>query len=282
METRVLGRTAERLSIVGFGGIIVKDETDTDAANYVAEAIDRGVNYFDVAPGYGNAEEKLGPALEPYRDNVFLACKTHERKKEGAAADLDRSLRRLHTDHFDLYQLHGIATKEDVETILGPGGAIETMVEARQQGKTRFLGFSAHSEEAAIALIDGFKFDTVLFPVNWVCWYQGGFGPRLIKRAQAEGLGILALKSLAERQLDDDETRPWPKCWYKPVETAERAELALRFTLSRPVTAAVSPSHIELFRWACDAADRFRPFTDDEETAAARLTSGFRPIFQTR
>ena len=97
MERRALGKTGERLSIVGFGGIVVKDETDGSASQLVAQAIERGINYFDVAPAYGNAEVRLGPALEPYRDQVFLACKTQKRDKAGAARELRRSLERLRT-----------------------------------------------------------------------------------------------------------------------------------------------------------------------------------------
>src|SRR6266545_2218329 len=102
MERRELGRTGEALSIVGFGGIVVMDVEPPEASRLVAEAIDRGVNYFDVAPSYGNAEERLGPALEPYRDQVFLACKTGKRTKTAAAAELRESLGRMRTDHFDL------------------------------------------------------------------------------------------------------------------------------------------------------------------------------------
>ena len=110
LERRSLGRTGERLSIIGFGGIVVMNATTTEAADRVAHAIDRGVNYFDVAPSYGNAEEMLGPALEPYRKQVFLACKTQKRDRAGATAELERSLAHMRTDHFDLYQLHAVTT----------------------------------------------------------------------------------------------------------------------------------------------------------------------------
>ncbi|MGE5200411.1 MAG: aldo/keto reductase, partial [Rhodospirillaceae bacterium] len=153
LERRALGRTGERLSIIGFGGIVVMNATTQEASSRVAEAIDAGVNYFDVAPSYGNAEEMLGPALEPYRKNVFLACKTTERGREGSQRELDQSLRRMRTDHFDLYQLHAVTTKDDVEKIFAPGGALETFVAARKAGTVRFLGFSAHSVEAASSLI---------------------------------------------------------------------------------------------------------------------------------
>jgi len=154
IEKRALGKTGEMLSMIGFGGIVVDKATTEQAASRVREAIDYGINYFDVAPSYGNAEEMLGPALEPYRKDVFLACKTGERKKDGARRELEQSLKRLHTDHFDLYQLHAVTTLEDVDTIFGKDGALETFVEARDEGKVKYLGFSAHSVEAAMALMD--------------------------------------------------------------------------------------------------------------------------------
>ena len=137
MEKRLLGRTGEQLSVVGFGGIVVTDEEPQAASRLVAQAVDRGINYFDVAPSYGNAEERLGPALEPYRSNVFLACKTGVRTREEAAASLSQSLQHLRTDHFDLYQFHGVSKMEEVEQILGPGGAMETFLEAREKGLIR-------------------------------------------------------------------------------------------------------------------------------------------------
>ncbi|UCC64357.1 MAG: aldo/keto reductase [Anaerolineae bacterium] len=279
MEKRRLGKTGESLSMVGFGGILVMNEEPASASRIVAQAVDRGINYFDVAPSYGNAEERLGPALEPYRQSVFLACKTDKRTAEEAAEELHGSLEQLRTDYFDLYQLHAVTTMEDVEQILGPGGALETFVKAREQGLVRFLGFSAHSEEAALALLDRFAFDSILFPFNWVCWHQGKFGPRVLEKAQEKGVGILALKALAKRKWKEDEERTWAKCWYSPVDTFEEVSLALRFTLSKPITAAVSPGHVELFEWACDTVDRFTPLTEKEEGLLAERSQGLDPIF---
>lgn len=279
MERRRLGKTNAKLSIVGFGGIIVMNEEPRSASKIVAQAIDRGINYFDVAPSYGNAEEILGPALEPYRNSVFLACKTLERTKEKAMAELTRSLKRLRTNRLDLYQLHGVTTLEEVETIMGKGGAIEAFKEARELGLVKYIGFSAHSEEAALALLERFDFDSILFPFNWVCWYRGHFGPRVLEAAEEKGVGILALKSLAKRKWRENEERKWPKCWYAPVDGPEEASLAFRFTLSLPVTAAVSPSHAELLWWECDAADRFEPLSEDEATRLSKKSEGLEPIF---
>ena len=217
-------------------------------------------------------------ALEPYRKKVFLACKTGKRDAAGAEEELQASLKRLHTDHFDLYQLHAVSSMDDVEKIMAPGGALETFVKARERGLTRFLGFSAHSEEAAIALMDRFAFDTILFPFNWVCWLKNNFGPAVLTHAKEKGMGILALKSLAKHKWES-ETRAWAKCWYHPADTAEEAALGLRFTLSRPITAAPTPGHEHLFNWACDAAEHFTPITPAEEAELARRAQALEPIF---
>jgi len=265
LEKRSLGRTGMMLSIIGFGGIVVKDAKPEDASVLVKLAIDSGINYFDVAPSYGDAEIKLGPALEPYRKNVFLACKTTKRTKDESRAELEQSLQHLRTDHFDLYQLHAVTTIEDVNTIFGPNGAIETFQEARKEGKVRFLGFSAHSVEAAMALMDRFDFDTILFPVNFATWNAGNFGPQVLARAREKKMGILALKAMAKG--------PWPqgadrskysKCWYEPLSAQEDALMGLRFTLSHPVTAAIPPGEAELFKLALTLSDKLKPLDESE------------------
>lgn len=268
MLNRPYGKTGINLSVIGFGGIVVMDETGADAARYVAEAIDRGVNYFDVAPTYGNAEERLGPALEPYRKDIFLACKTGKREGAEARASLEESLSKLKTDHFDLFQLHAMTSDEDVKLALGSGGALEALVKAREQGLIRYIGFSAHSEKAALALLDAFPFDSILFPVNLASWLGAGFGEAVLSTAERKKIPVLALKALAKRALSSGEARTREKAWYAPAESYEEAERGIRFTLSRPgVVAALSPGHMDLFRWACDAVDHLEPPTAEEEAA---------------
>jgi predicted aldo/keto reductase-like oxidoreductase len=281
LERRSLGRTGERLSILGFGGIVVMNATAQQAADRVAEAIDHGVNYFDVAPSYGNAQDMLGPALEPYRKNVFLACKTTERSREGSQRELDGSLRALRTDHVDLYQLHAVNSRDDVERIFAPGGALETFVAARKAGKTRFLGFSAHSVEAALALIGRFDFDTILFPTNFATWHAGNFGPQVLAAAQARQMGILALKAMARGPWPKDARRDqYPKCWYEPLSDPADAMMGLRFTLSHPVTAAVPPGDETLFKMALGLAQRFTPLSEDEAAAIKQKALAGAPLFK--
>ncbi len=280
MQQRSLGKTGVSLSVVGFGAIVFLKEGPEFARNTVARAIDAGVNYFDMGPyGKGQAEEIGGPAIKPYRGRIFLAEKTGERKKEEAEAGLRQSLERMRTDYFDLYQLHGVRTMEEVETIVGPGGALEAFVKARDEGLVRFLGFSAHSEETALALMAHFNFDTVLFPVNYVCWYQGHFGLVVIDKAQENDMGILALKTLAKKPWPDDKRPEGSKTWYSPVDTHEEAKLALRWTLSRPVTSCVCPGDVEYLWWMIDAEREVAPLTTEEKAAIINSTVGITPIF---
>jgi len=280
LERRSLGRTGQMLSIIGFGGIVVKDATPDEARQRVREAVEAGVNYFDVAPTYGDAEEKLGPALAPHRREVFLACKTTQRRAAEATAELDRSLKRLRTDHFDLYQLHAVTTPEDVETIFGTGGAMEAFAAARQAGKVRFLGFSAHSVEAALALLERFRFDSILFPFSFATWHAGNFGPQVLAKAKEQGVGILALKAMAKGPWAEGATRAYPKCWYEPLSDPAEAKLGLRFTLAHPITAAVPPGDENLFRLALSLAKDLPALSDAEAAALKDQALKGEPIFR--
>lgn len=278
---RALGKTGEQLSIIAFGGIVVMNEEPGAASNIVAEAVDRGVNYFDIAPSYGNAQERLGTALAPYRKNCFLACKTDGRMKDDARAQLEESLRLLKTDHVDLYQFHALTKMTDLDKVLGPGGAMETMEAAKKEGKIRYIGFSVHSAETALAAMDRYSFDTILFPLNWVLFTQAGFGPQILKKAQAKQMGILALKGMAKTVWPDDQKKnhPQPKCWYEPAKFPDEASLGLRWTLSHPITAAIPPGDERYFKLAMDVAQNYKPLDPHEEHALLAGGRGVEPIF---
>ncbi len=280
LERRALGQTGEKLSIIGFGGFVLNQSTPAQASEWVRMAIDADVNYFDIAPSYGNAEERLGPALEPFRKDVFLACKTTQRGSEGATKELEASLKQMRTDHFDLYQLHAVTTKEDVEAIFAPGGALEAFEAARKAGKVRFIGFSAHSVDAALALMEQHRFDTILFPVNYATWHAGNFGPQVLAKAQEKKMGILALKAMAKRPWPKDADRFARNCWYEPMTDPEEALAGLRFTLSHPVTAAVHPADFKCLELALRLAPRFTPLSPEEADAIRRQALAATPIFR--
>lgn len=280
IERRSLGQTGAKISLIGFGGYVLDRSTVDQAAEWVRDAFEAGVNYFDVAPEYGFAEERMGPALEPYRDRIFLSCKTAQRQAAAAEAELDRSLRRLRTDHFDLYQLHHVTRMEEVDRVFSDGGAIHALERAKQAGKVRFLGFSAHSVEAALALMERFSFDTIMFPVSYATWHAGNFGPQVLAQAHERGMGILALKAMAKQPWSEGADRSaYPGCWYEPMSDPDEALQGLRFSLSHPVASALTPSDPKCLKLALELAPRFTPLEPSEAEILKRRALSTPPLF---
>lgn len=279
VKRKFIKRFGREVSRVAFGGVIVMDETQEDANQYVKEAIDAGVTYFDVAPTYGNAEQRLGPALKPYRDNVFLACKTMERSASGAQKELDQSLKNMETDYFDLYQLHAVYNLEDVEQIFSEGGAMETYEKARKEGRIKNIGFSAHSTEAALALMDRYDFDSILFPFNFVSLIKNGYGSYVIEKALEKNMAILGIKSMAltERQAGDDEKHP--KAWYHPIEDKDLGYKAVKYAFSRQVDVIVPPGNIHHFRWALDYMNKELTLNKEEIEELIGIAEKKTPLF---
>jgi aryl-alcohol dehydrogenase-like predicted oxidoreductase len=257
----------DNLSIIGFGGIVVIRHEQSEADRIVARSFERGINYYDVAPSYGDGEAEI-------------TCKTLERSAAGATAELEQSLRRLKTDWFDLYQFHAVSSMTDVERILAPGGAAEAFVKAHQAGKVRYLGFSAHDSEAALALMERMPLDSVLFPVNFAAWSQADFGPNVLARAKEKGLARLALKAMAKGRWKRGADRgAWSRTWYEPVADKEFAPLALRWTLSQDITSAIPPGDVRLYEMALNFAAAFQPVSAAEREKLFASAPGVTPIF---
>jgi aryl-alcohol dehydrogenase-like predicted oxidoreductase len=269
-----------QLSIIGLGGMLLVGMTQSAVKNIIGEARERGINYFDVAPFYGDgeAEKKMGVALAPYRNRIFLACNTLERSAKGARKELEQSLRRLRTDHFDLYQFHAVMDIQEVEEIFAPGGALEAFLQARQQGKIRYIGFSAHSVDAALVMLGRFQFDSILCPVNFICYARGNFGPQVMEKAKKKDVARLAIKAMAHGPWRKGERRKYPNCWYRPIEDRSLARQALRFTLSEGVTAAIPPGDERLLRMALELADDLPPLSAGERRELLEGTRGLRPL----
>ena len=263
MKYRKLGSTGIDISAVSYGGIVsagfyggtdYPSEGQEASDRYVSWAIDQGVNYFDVAPSYGNAQLQLGNSLIPYRDRIHLACKTNKRERVPAEQELLESLKLLHTDHFDNYQLHGISSMEDVERAIAPGGVMELIGTLKTRGIARNVGITAHSEDAALRLIELYPFDTVLFPFNWFMNMAHSMGNRLIETAKKKGMGVLAMKAFIERKWADGEDRGcFPKSWCKPIETDLEPEFglaAMKYALSLGVDTLIPPGNFKSFSFA--------------------------------
>ena len=268
MKYTKLGKTDLAVSRVSYGGIVsagfygnvTYPSEGQDASNrYVAWAVDHGVNYFDVAPGYGNAQDQLGISLEPYRKQVSLACKTQRRDKASAEKDLERSLALLKTDYFDVYQLHAISSMDDVERAFAPGGVMDMMRTLKDRGIARYLGFTAHSEDAALRMLELFPFDTVLFPYNWFMNMEHGMGNRLLRELNNRGIGKLGMKAFIERKWADGEDRGlFPKSWCKPINTDQEPDFgvaAMNYALFLGVETLIPPGNFMSFRFAVEHID---------------------------
>ncbi|MHC4744975.1 MAG: aldo/keto reductase [Planctomycetota bacterium] len=267
MPRRVLGRTGQKISIVGFPGLALANYDQERGTKGIHDAFERGVNYYDVAPAYGNgdAEIKMGIGLQGIdRSKIFLSCKTKKRDKAGAREELERSLTRLKTNYFDLYQLHHLWNTEQVKQAFGPGGAMETLLKAKEEGKVKYLGFSAHTRKAALAAMKEFRFDTVMFPINFVEDYKIGFSEPVLKLANEQGAVGISIKSLSMGAWPQGAERK-RKWWYKTTETQEEVDLAMRYTLSlKGVVTAIPPSFLDLLDKIIIAAKTYKPIKKDE------------------
>ena len=298
MKYRSLGHTGFEVSAVAYGGIVSAAHYggttypgDGQAASdgYVAWAIERGVNYFDVAPTYGDAQLMLGNSLAPHRKGVYLACKTGERRRAEAEKLMTESLRLLHTDYFDVYQMHGLSTMEDVETAFGPGGVMELMREMKEKGIARKLGITAHSERAALKALSLYDFDTVLFPFNWHMNMAHGMGDRLVAAAKEKGFGLLCMKSMIERAWTEEEryASKYKKSWCKPIDIDDEPRLllaAMRYALSLGVDTLVPPGNFDHFKFAVEHIDEAvnAPLSEDERALLAERLEQVkaRPFFE--
>ena len=238
---------------------------------YVSWAIDQGINYFDVAPSYGDAQLLLGNSLVPYRKDVYLACKTTERLRAGAEKEMKESLELLHTDYFDVYQMHALSTMEDLEQAFGPGGIMELMREMKEKGITRKLGITAHTEAVALKAIELFDFDTVLFPFNWHMHMAHGMGGTLVKEAKKKGMGVLCMKSMIERAWDpgEKEGSKYPKSWCKPFDVEKDPEIlraAVHYALSLGVDVIIPPGNFDHFHFGVENIDALleKPISQEE------------------
>ncbi|MEA4824662.1 MAG: aldo/keto reductase [Clostridiaceae bacterium] len=283
MEKRILGKTGYSITPVVYGGIVSMRDGQDASDRYVSWAIDRGVNYFDVAPSYGDAQEKLGNSLKPYRNSVYLACKTQKRTAEDAKREMLESMKLLHTDYFDVYQLHALSSREEVKTAFAPGGVMEAIEWGKREGIIRHTGITAHSEAAALAALELYDFDTVLYPMNWSLMMAFDNGKALLAKAKERGMGFLAMKAFIERAWNDQAEREgsrFPKSWCKPIDTEDRTFLlaAMRFTLELGVDTLVPSGNFETFSFAIEHIDEAlaKPISEEEHALLADKLEGVR------
>jgi aryl-alcohol dehydrogenase-like predicted oxidoreductase len=285
MKKRRLGRTGHESTVAIFGGAALWDVTQKEADRAMEQVIAAGVNHIDVAPSYGRAETLIGPWMPRVRNDFFLGCKTLERTKEGAAAELQRSLERLRTDHFDLYQIHAITRMEQLDEVLGPGGALDAILDARQRGLTRFIGITGHGNDAPAIFLEAlrrFDFDTVMFPINFVQYANPDYrraAETLLRECQYHNVGTMIIKAVG-KGVWRDRPRNYTT-WYEPFDDMEQIQQGVNFALSQQVTGLCTAGDTQILPMFLRACENFTALNADEQEKLISTANEFESVFAT-
>ena len=283
MERRRLGRPGQMSTVVALGSAGIGRVEQEVADRAVQTALDFGVNHIDVAPRYGEAELRLKPWMPCIRNGIFLGCKTAQRTRDTAKAELHRSLERLGTDRFDLYQLHAVCKRHELDECTGKGGALEALIEAREEGLVRWLGITGHTHDAPRTHLEAlrrFDFDTVMFPLNFILWANPEYrrdAQALLDACQRKDVGVHIIKTVAKGPWGD---RPKTHAtWYEPITDQATIDRAVSFVLSQPVTTLCSVGDVSVLPKFLEAADRFHPLTAAAQDALVGTAGQFHTPF---
>jgi predicted aldo/keto reductase-like oxidoreductase len=283
MQTRRFGRTGHLSTLAIFGGAAFWEIDQERADRTIQLVLKHGINHIDIAPSYGQAEERVGPWLARERERFFLGCKTMERTRDGAAAELRRSLEKLHVDHFDLYQIHAITTLQELDEATRSGGALDAIREARESGLTRFIGITGHGADSPAIFLEALKrfdFDTILFPVNFIQYADPEYrrkAAELLGECRTKDVGVMAIKAISRG--------PWGErehthtTWYRPFDDREHVQQAVDFTLSQEVTGICTAGDTNVLPMVLEACENFKPLSDQEQEALIATASQFEPLF---
>jgi aryl-alcohol dehydrogenase-like predicted oxidoreductase len=286
IEKIPFGQTGHVSTRTLFGAAALWDVTPEESERTLDVLLEYGVNHIDVAASYGNAEVNLGPWMRRHRQDFFLATKTDKRTYQEAKDELHRSLKRMSTDHVDLWQMHYLVDPEEWETAMGPEGALEAFVEAREQGLVRFLGVTGHGVTiAAIHMrsLERFDFDSVLLPYNYPMMQNSQYAAdfkALYEMCQERSVAMQTIKSLARGPWGD---KPHTRtCWYEPLEEQADIDRAVHYVLNRPGLFLNTLSDIDSLPKVLDAASRFQgqgagPSDETMQTMAGNLE--MEPLF---
>lgn len=284
MEKRRFGRTGHQSTVAIFGAAAFWEIEQKDADRVMEMVIEAGINHIDVAPSYGQAELRVGPWMKTERERFFLGCKTMERIKNGALREMHESLKRLQTESFDLYQCHAITTMDELDAIFSKGGAMEAMVEAREQGLTKYIGITGHGVDAPAIYLEAlrrFDFDSVLFPMNFVQMAMPEFrraAEELISVCKAKDVGTMIIKSITKG--------PWgekPKTantWYEPFDKMDEIQRGINFVLSHEVTGVCTAGDIRILPMVIQACENYTPLTIHEQELIIESGSQFEALFK--
>ncbi len=284
IEKLPFGRTGHHSTRTLFGAAALGNVTQAEADATLEVLLEYGVNHIDTAASYGDAELRIGPWMKKHRQDFFLATKTEQRTKKEALEELQRSLDRLQVDHVDLWQIHAITEREPLETALGPGGALEGFIEAREQGLVRFIGITGHGTQIAqlhLHALEHFHFDSVLLPYNYTMMQNAPYAAdfeKLYQTCRERDVAVQAIKTLAVGPWGDKkQTRA---CWYEPLEEQADIDRAVKFALAKPGLFLNTVGDIHLLPKVLDAASRLEATSPaPEEMESMVEETGMEPLF---
>lgn len=277
------GRTGHLSTRMLFGAAALANVSQADADRTLDVLLAHGVNHIDTAASYGDAELRIGPWMAPHRPQFFLATKTGARTYQGAKEELYRSLDRLRVDGVDLIQLHNLALEEEWQTAMGPGGALEALVEARDLGLVRFIGVTGHGVGIAamhLRSLAAFDFDSVLLPYNYPMMQNPQYAAdfeALLQLAAARQVAVQTIKSMTWRPWGERERSH--SVWYQPFDNQPDIDRAVHWALGRPGVFLNTVGDIHLLPMALDAAERFAGPPDEAEMRQAAAALGMEPLF---
>lgn len=283
METRRFGRTGHMSTIAIFGGAAFGQISQEDADKVIEQVIEAGINHIDIAPSYGQAEERVGPWMPRERGRFFLGCKTMERTREGAWNEMQRSFKRLQTETFNLYQCHAITKMEELDAVTMKGGALEAFVQARDEGLVKYLGITGHGPETPQIFLEAlrrFDFDSVLFPLNFVQLANPEYrkyAEELVETCEAKDIGTMVIKHITKG--------PWGEkqhtatTWYEPFEDMDKIQQAVNFALSYDVTGLCTPGDTRILPLVIQACEHFTRMSQPEMEEMIQSGKEFEPLF---
>lgn len=283
IEKQPFGRTGHMSTRTLFGAAALWQAVQAEADRTLEVLLEYGVNHIDTAATYGDSELRIGPWMERHRQHFFLATKTEQRTYQGAWAELRRSLERLRVDVVDLWQMHMLVNPEEWEVAMGPGGALEAFVEAREQGLVRFLGVTGHGLTIAAMhrrSLERFDFDSVLLPYNCLLMQNPQYAAdveALLAMCQERNVAVQTIKSVARRLWGSKpQTR---NTWYEPLEDQADVDLAVHWALGRPSIFLNTVGDINLLPKVLDAASRFQAAPSEEAMEEVVTKLEMAPIF---
>lgn len=283
IQKSIFGRTGHVSTRTVFGAAALGSVTQAETDRTMELLLEYGINHIDTAAGYGESELRLGPWMETHREQFFLATKTGERSYQEAKDEFHRSLERLRVDSVDLIQLHYLVDPEQWEVAMGPGGALEALVEAREQGLTRFIGVTGHDVVAPamhLRSLERFDFDTVLLPYSYVMMQNPQYAAdfeALADLCRERNVAMQTIKSLVHRPWGDrEQTR---STWYEPLENQDAVDLAVHWVLGNPQVFLNTVGDIHVLPKVLDAAGRFQEKPSDTQMDQIVAELEMAPLF---